>query len=169
MAGSYDIYLHAVNVSGNYNPTTPWSQREASGGAAQTGSAGSIADAGKNAAYSISRAAGYMQNPDAIAGAGVAAISRSLPWVAAAYAVVKLGESIADNVVEFNEINGGDYRGGNQWRDFKQAMNNIFHPFSVTLQAFKTAAQWDRQNKKARAEQELLGGSVINSYINRGV
>lgn len=169
MAVSYDIYLHAVNVSGNYNPTIPWSQRSANGGAAQTESAGSVGDAGKNAVFSVSRAASFMQNPDSIVGAGVAAISKALPWVAAAYAAVKLGETVADNVFEFSEIESGNHYAGNIYRDYKNMAGMVFRPVSSIIQNLKLEKQIARENERAKLNQDLLGGSVVNSYTRRGV
>lgn len=166
----YNIYIRAIGGGGGGpgTQTVPWSQRENGGGDAPTTPQSGTPNVGAFAG-TVMRASAFAQNPDSIVSAGFGMMAKALPWVAAAYACVKLGASITDNVIEFNEIEGGDYRVGNQWRDFKQALNNIFHPFSVTFQSFKNLAQWDRQNKRARAEQDLLGGSVINSYTRRGI
>jgi hypothetical protein len=169
----YNIYIHAIGTGSatNQNPTVPWSARD--GGEAfnqtQSQSGGNAAASGINAVAMVGRAAAITQNPDALVGAAFSGAMKALPWIAAAYAVVKTGVSIADTAIEFTEIETGDYRGGNAWKDIKQIFNNLSHPFSSTMQFLKTTSQWERESKRARLEQDLLGGSVINSYTRRGV
>lgn len=168
----YNIYIHAVGtgVSTNQNPTVPWSAREDAGGSQTQSQGGSnAAGASFNAAAMVSKAASITQNPDALVGSAFSGAMKSVPWIAAAYAVVKAGVSIADTVIEFVEIDTGDYRNGNAWRDSKQALNILLHPVSSVMQFAKTTSQWNRESKRFRLEQDLLGGSVINTYTGRGV
>lgn len=168
----HNIYIHAVGTGSptNQNPTVPWSQKEGGGAFNQTQSQsdGMFGGAG-TAVKALSKAAGVAQNPDSVVSGAIAGVSKALPWVAAAYAVIKVGVSVADNVTEFSEIESGNYAAGNVWRDVKTMTGLALHPVSSLIQAYKTERQWERQNKRFRAEQELLGGSVINSYTNRGV
>lgn len=170
----HNIYIHAIGTGSatNQNPTIPWSQRESGGAFSQTQSqstGSNFEGQGMNAAKAITKAAGYAQNPDSIVSAGVAALVKVLPWVAAAYAVVKVGVSITDNVLDFQALETGDYRDQVNWLNFKQVINNIFHPVSTLVQAHKTNIQWANQNYKAKQQRDLLGDSVINSYTNKGV
>ena len=168
----YNIYVRAIGtgVASNQSPTTPWSQREDGGGASQTASySGGSSGTGINAAFAVTRAAGYAQNPDSIINTGITSIAKALPWVAAAYAVVKLGVSVADNALDFKTIETGSYSSITKWQNFKQSVNNVFHPVSSIVNSYKTNLQWQKENEKLQAQRDLLGDSVINSYTGRGV
>ena len=162
----YNIYLHAVNTGASNSPTTPWSQKEGGGSSQTTIDGGSGSGA---SGLSFSRMAAFAQNPDSAISSGFGMMSKALPWVAAAYAAVKIGISITENVIEFREIESGDHRASTEWGNVKQALNIALHPFSSTIQNLKTVAQWKKQDETARMNQDLVGGSVMNSYTRRGV
>lgn len=170
---SYDIYIHAVNGNGgNAAPTTPWGQKEGGSPDFQTASqngVSSLSGAGAGVARSIVYASAYGQNPDSLVSSAVGMMAKAMPIVAAAYAVVKLGDACISTSLDFHEVESGDYRGGNAYRDFKTTMHNIFTPFSSFMQNIRTLAQWERDSQRAKVEQELLGGSVANAYTRRGV
>lgn len=166
----YNIYIRAIGGGGSGfgTQTVPWSQRENGGGDApitpQSGTPNVGAFAG-----TVMRASSFAQNPDSIVSAGVGTLAKALPWVAAAYACVKLGTSIEDNIIEFNEIESGDYSTGVAWSNFKNGIRVMFSPFSSAIQTAKSVSQWHRENKKNQAQRDLLGDSVINSYTRRGI
>lgn len=169
----YNIYIHAIGtgVASASNPTTPWSAREGGQGLSQTTSQtsgdGSVNVEG--AFNAVIRTAGYASNPDALISKAVTSLARAFPIIAAAYAVVQLGEAVINNAIEFSEIETGDYRFGVQYQNVKAINNLVFHPVSSVVQNYKAQNQWQRENYKLRAQRELLGDSVINSYTNRGV
>lgn len=164
----YNVYIHAIGTgNGQSNPTVPWSQRESGDGTSQTSS--QSGGGGVGIARAIIRASSYAQNPDSVISQSLSNVAKAFPIVAAAYAVIKVGESIIDNAIEFVEIETGDYRNGVAWKNFKTNMNIVLHPASSSLQAFKIERQWSRENQRARLSRDLLGDSVINSYTNRGV
>lgn len=171
----YNIYIHAIGNSGgfNQNPTTPWSARDSVGGAfSQTQSnsnSGDIGSASVNAARIVARVANTAQNPDSVVSSALSVIGRAFPWILAAYACVKLGETIIDNALDFQTIESGDYRNQVQWQDFKKGVSNVLHPISSTINHFKVERQWARENQRRVQERDLLGDSVINSYTRRGV
>lgn len=172
----YNIYIHAIGTGGgtNDNPTVPWSQRgqDGSGGAfsqTQSKTSGSVGAAGNNAAHAIIRAASYAQNPDSLVSSAITAIGKAFPIAAAAYACVKLGEAIIDNVIEFGVIESGDYRFQTGWNNAKRSIHNVFHPISSSVESAKIQRQWEKENKKLQAQRDLLGDSVINSYTGRGI
>lgn len=166
----YNIYVHAIGTGGSnaYNPTVPWSAREGGEGSSQTVSqSGDVSGGG--AARAIIRAAGYAQNPDSAVGSAFSNALKSIPYVAAAFAVVKLGETIIDNAVEFKALESGDFRSQVSWQNLKTNLNVVFHPFSSSWNSFKVRRQWAREDARASQQRDLLGDSVINSYTNRGV
>jgi len=167
----YNIYIHANSSSPASNPTTPWGQGGSNdGGQSNTMSAsGSFEKEGASVIRTITKAAGYAQNPDSLIGTAITKIATVIPWVAAAYAVVKLGETVIDNVLDFSVVETGDYTGQVAWQNFKAATSVVFHPVSSVVQMFKTERKWARQNQRAKMERDLLGDSVINSYMGRGV
>lgn len=172
----YNIYIHAIGTGGatNANPTVPWSAREGNGGGAfsQTQSRSSGANVGGdgfNAVKTITKAANTAQNPDSIISTAIVGLAKFAPWVAAAYACVKLSTAITDTVLDFQALETGYY--GNQvgWQNFKQTISNVFHPFSSSINAHKTQRQWAIENQKLKQQRDLLGDSVINSWTGRGV
>ena len=76
---------------------------------------------------------------------------------------------ITDTVLDFQALETGYH--GNQvgWQNFKQTINNVFHPFSSSINAHKTQRQWAIENQKLKQQRDLLGDSVINSWTGRGV
>ena len=171
----YNIYIHAIGSSGSTseNPTVPWSARQNGGGFSPTSSkssgGGNFEGMGANVARSITKAASYMQNPDSLVSSGLGVLAKASPWIVAAMAVIKLGESVANNVVEFSAIETGDYTRQVQLNDIKSMMRLVTHPFSTLVQGYKIERQWARENQRLTAERDLLGDSVINSYTGRGV
>ena len=170
----YNVYIHAIGTGGatNVNPTVPWSAREGNVGGAfsQTQSQSSFSvGGGYQATRIVTRLANTAQNPDSIVSTAIVALAKVAPWVAAAYACVKLGVAITDTVLDFQALETGYY--GNQvgWQNFKQTINNVLHPFSSNINAHKTQRQWAIENQKLKQQRDLLGDSVINSWAGRGV
>lgn len=165
----YNIYIRSIGGGeGQSNPTIPWSQREG-GSFNQTTSQTSSNNGGINPMGAITKVGSFIQNPDSVVGAAISGLAKIAPYVAAAYLVCRVSDTIMNNVVEFNEINTGDYRVGNIIRNYAASMHNVTHPISSLHENFKIQDRWTRENKKARAERDLLGDSVVNSYSNRGV
>ena len=169
----YNIYIHAIGTGGatNENPTVPWSARESGGAFSQTQSksSGDIGGGGINAAQAIIKATSFARNPDSAISSAFSSIAKAFPIVAAAYACVKLGEAIVDNCIDFDVIETGNYRTQTEWQNFKSSIKNVFHPISSSIQSYKQTREWNRENYKAKAQRDLLGDSVINSYTGRGV
>ena len=174
----YNIYIHAIGTAGSTgeNPTVPWSARESGGGAfsptsSQSGSSGGggLGGVGSTFARAITKTAGYMQNPDSLVSTGVSMLARVFPWVAVAMAVIKTSESIVNNIVDFSTIETGDYANQVRLNDVKAMMHLVTHPVSTLVQGFKMERQWARENQKLKAQRDLLGDSIINSYTGRGV
>ena len=169
----YNIYIHAIGTGGatNQNPTVPWSQKDEGGAFSQTTpqSGSGLGVDGVNVAFAISRASNFAQNPDAIVGTAVSGIAKIFPWIAVAFAVTKLVDTAYTTALDFTTLETGDYRAQIQWDNFKTVGNDIFKPVSTLLSSLKTRNQWRIENYKQKAQRDLLGDSVINSYTNRGV
>lgn len=174
----YNIYIHAVGGGGEgYNPTMPWSARDGGaagggGGAAPTTSqtsGGDFGSASSSVLRTTLRALQFANSPDSIVGAAINSVAKVIPWVAVAVAVIKLGETITENVLDFGAIESGDYKYQKIWQDAKAGLSAVLNPVSTMVQTFKQQKQWARENTKLKAQRDLLGDSVINSYSNRGV
>lgn len=168
----YNIYIHAIGTGGSTanNPTIPWSARE--GDEAMSPTTAFPANFGTNGsgvAKAIIKASSIAQNPDSVLSQAVSNVAKAIPFVAAAFAVVKLAVSTADTALDFYTMQTGEYTGKIGWNNFKQVMAVPFHPFSSMIDAYKQEVRWGIENSKRTQERQLLGDSVINSYTNKGV
>lgn len=158
----YNIYIHsASDESGTSGtPTTAWS-KDNEGSSSKSNTSGWTNKA--------TQAIGFVQNPDALISKGVGAIAKAVPWVAVAYAAVKLGTKAADTYYNFEVLNTGSYTGQMAWNNVKIAFRAGLTPFSTTMQYIYSSQQMRIENQKRQLNRELLGDSEINSYSNRGV
>lgn len=165
----YNIYIHAIGTGGasNQSPTTPWSAREGGDAFSQTESQGGSDASG--AVRSFTRAAAFVSNPDSLVSTGISKLAKFIPAILLAGAVVKISDAILSNVIEFSEIESGDYRNGIAYQNFKIGIHNVLRPISTAINHFKIERQWARENRKLEQQRDLLGDSVINSYTRRGV
>jgi len=164
----YNIYIHAIGTGGatNDNPTVPWSQREGGEAFSQTTSQSS---GGSGGAGAFMRAAAYAQNPDSIVSNAIGKYGKAMAIVGAAYACVKLAQSLQDHIMGFADVENGTQLARTRMEDARQGFNNVLRPVHAIAQNTRTIKQWQRENYKLREERDLLGDSVINSYTNRGV
>lgn len=163
----YNIYLHAIGTGGatNDNPTIPWSQKEGGGAFSQTVSqSGGFAGGGN-----FMRAVAFAQNPDAIVSSSIGRYGRALAVVGAAYACLKLTQTLQDHIIGFAEAENGSQLARIRMEDTRQAFNNLIRPVSAIIQNIKIEKQWQRENYKLQQQRDLLGDSIINSYTNKGV
>lgn len=167
----YNIYIHAIGNGGatNNNPTIAWGDREDGSAFSPTASKGSGGFSSAQIAKNIIKATNIMQNPDSLIASAVGTVVKAAPIIAAAFAVVSVGVKIVDTCHDYSALQSGDYRSQIQWQNFKQGFSNVFHPFSSTIQHFRTNLEWNIENQKREQQRALFGDSVINSYTNRGV
>ena len=163
----YNIYIHAVG-GGTSSPTTPW-------GAKGTGGTGGGAGDETTSSWDssllkgVSKATSTIQNPDGLVAEAVDKFTSSIPYVAAAIAVVKLGTYLIDESMDVYTTTTGDYRDSVAWDNFKAGFRAVFNPASTLYAKFKEDIRINVENEKRRQHLELLGDSVINSYSKRGV
>ena len=165
----YNIYIHALNTSSpTSNQTIPWTLREEP---TSTGESNTTPHGGASiGAFGIaSRIAAIAQNPDSIVAGATSGLMKAAPYIAAAAVVVKLSIAAKETALGAIERELGDYRHSIAWENLKTNVNVITHPFSSTVQHFRTVRQISLNNQRVSLQRELFGDSVINSYTNRGV
>ena len=151
----YNIYIRSIGEQSEGSPTTPWNpQRRSETQAWQPSATKTINSLG---------------NPDGMVNAGVSAITKALPWVAVAYAVVKIGTKVYDASLEFSTAETGDYRATLERRNFKAALSWITSPFSNALNYMRAQQGIRIEDQKREEHRKLLGDSEINSLYGRGV
>lgn len=158
----YNIYIHSAssNNGTSDSPTTAWSKDNQ----------GSSSDDNTGAwVNKATQAIGFVQNPDSLIQKGVGAVAKAVPWVAVAYAAVKLGTKAVDTYYNFEVLNTGSYGSQMAWNNVKTALTSALTPFSTTMQYIYSTQQVRIENQKRQLTRELLGDSEINSYSNRGV
>ena len=159
----YNIYIHSDNANGPSSPTQPWSS---SGGWFQ----GMSWDSGSQAkAQTIQAATNVAANPDGLVTYGIAAFAKAIPWIAAAYAVLKLAEQVTSAAISFYGPATGDYKSSVEFSNFETKKGWLLQPFSTLVNHRRTLIEIENENAKRYEQRLLLGDSVINSYSNRGV
>lgn len=154
----YNIYIHSSSSSKSKDPTKAW--KSSSGGES------SFED---KFTREIQRTSGIMQNPDSIVQGAVNKVMKAVPYVAAAYAVLKLTDAVISTANTFITAETGDYRFDTNYNNFKAGLNACFRPFSTTINYFKIEQQIRLENNKKAANRELFGDSMINGGLFYGV
>lgn len=159
----YNIYIHSTNDDDgkNASPTTAWSEENKGVSKSSSNTSAWVSKASKT----ISTA----QNPDSLVSSGVSGIAKAVPWVAVAYAGLKLLSSSVDNYWSFTSTATGSYGGSMQWDNIKKGLGMVLQPYSTSLQWAHYTQQERINNQKRQLERELLGDSEINSSTNKGV
>lgn len=159
----YNIYLHSTDNVGGSSPTTAWNNEGADSNTAFTGS--------QTSAWTskAQQAIGTVGNPDSLISKGIGAVAKAVPWVAIAYAIIKVGTQIVDTCFDFQTMHSGNYYGSNWWHDRVSEIKVLFTPFSSTMSYIKTSQSINIENEKRRMNREMLGDVEINAWSNRGV
>lgn len=166
----YNIYIHAIGTGSNgggFAPTTPWSQREGGDGTTPTQAWGGFG--GSGVAGAIAGASRLISNPDSIVAGATSSVFKSAAYVACAALVVRTVVFIGSKVEDYNALLSGDEVIVRRRQDVLQGINNLFHPFSASINNFKQKVLLQQENDKRVSQRQLLGDSVINSYTGRGV
>lgn len=154
----YNIYIHNAESVESSDPTKPW--------ASSSNKEGNFQD---NFTRGIQKATSILQNPDGLVQSAISKGMKALPWVAAAYAVLKLTDSVISTANQFITAETGDYRFATQYNNFKAGLSACFRPFSTTINYFKVEQQIRLENNKKAANRELFGDSMINGGLFYGV
>lgn len=159
----YNIYLHSTDNVGGSSPTTAWNNEGADANSAFTGS--------QTSAWTskAQQAIGAVGNPDSLISKGIGAVAKAVPWVAIAYAIIKVGTFVLDTCFDFQALHSGDYSNLRTWNNMTTIVKNSFTPFSMTISGIKAMQSSDIDNTRRRMNREMLGDAEINSWSNRGV
>lgn len=162
----YNIYIHAIGTGtpSAFNPIIPWSQREEGAGLNPT-----VSQSGGSVAGAIGRAYLIARNPDAIVGAGVGFLSKAIPIIAVASAVITIGTAVADKYTEYTSFMSGDYSARHNFERGRAMLNATLRPVNTWIEYRRNYYEIKKANERSQWERSLLGDSVINSYTNRGV
>ena len=156
----YNIYIHG-DVSGTgESQTTPWKPSETT----ESGGFQSSKLAGK-----IIKGINVAQNPDGLVSQGMGAVAKALPWLAVAYAVLKLTDSAITTATAFYTTETGDYRFSTQYANFKAGVHAVLRPISTSINYARQAQQIRIDNQRKSASRELLGDDIINGGSFYGV
>lgn len=148
----YNIYIRDGR-KGSQTKTTAWEETEG-----KTTSWGSAATDAVNA----------MGNPDSLIAKGVGLL-KAVPYVAAAFVVAKTAQKAFETAHRFQQAESGDYRISVEMGNFRQTINNIFHPFSSTINYNLAQQQYRIEDDRRAQQRQLLGDAVVNQYTGRGV
>lgn len=154
----YNIYIHGDTSSNN--KTSPWKPSESSD---------SDGFSSSNLTSKTQSALNYAQNPDSLISKGVGALAKALPWVAVAYAAIKVADSVTFTTMSFYSMETGDYRSTVKYNNFKAGVNALLRPVSTTINFFKTQTQIRVDNEKKAATRELFSDDIITGGSVYGV
>lgn len=142
----YNIYLHDTESVESSDPTKPW-----------TSSSDGKSNFEDNFTRGVQRATGIMQNPDGIISGAVGKAMKAVPYVAAAYAVLRLTDSVITTANTFITTATGDYRFSTQYNNFKTCLESVFRPVSTTMNFLKVRQNIEVENQKKALKRELTG------------
>lgn len=149
----YNIYIRDGS-RGSQTKTTAWEETE-----------GKTTAWGEKATETVNVA----MNPDSLISKGFNFAKKAIPAVATAFLVAKAAQMAFETAHQFQVIETGDYRMTVAMGNFKQTINNIFHPFSSTINYNLAKANYRVEDERRAQQRELLGDAIINQYTGRGV
>lgn len=153
----YNIYIHSIGSQNNESPTTPWNNDEPKG------------DGTTSWQPSVSKALSVASNPDSLVSMGVGAIKKAIPAIAVAGMVVGVGMRVYDTALRFTTAGTGDYRATMERQNFKAKMKWVFSPLSTAIEYYANEQAIRLEDDRRAMESRLLGDSVLNSQMGRGV
>lgn len=157
----YNIYIHSVGSGdGDGNATKPKTDKDSK--------------TKPKTAQKIAKGIGLLSNPDSLIseGIGIAAkeVSKAVPAVAVAYAVLKVSDRMITITQQFQVASTGDYSSQIAYSNFKQGIKNALTPFSTSLNLALARHNAKIEQQRVNQQISLLGESVINQgYVRKGV
>jgi len=161
MAQDYNIYLHLQGEGGTNKPTKPNTDKNKKTQPSQL----------SQIAKGISRAAGFINNPDSAIGEvkSVAMNSKAGPIALIVTAIAGVVTNLADKSIDIYSTTTGVTEGQSTMQNLKASVSTIFSPVSTVLGLIKLAAQEGREYEKRRYQAQLLGDSQLNQIYERKV
>ena len=154
----YNIYIHSVE-SGDENQFKPWRSSE-------TSEDGGFSQSNKKS-YSS-----YAMNPDALVGkaAGkLTTVAKTIAPIAAAFAVLKIGDKCVETMTSFYTAETGQYAFATSYHNLKNGINSVLHPISSTMNYFRQQQQYKLNNQRAEVQRSLFGDVAFNNGNFYGV
>ena len=152
----YNIYIHSDGFGNNRKPTQPWEEDDAS----------NFSD---NAARFVQKAANTAQSPDSLMSGAMGKVMKAVPWLAAAYLVLKLTDSVITTANSFITTETGDYRFQTEYNNFRNTLKAAFQPFQTTVSIFQTKQRIRIENQKSDLNRMLYSDSIVNGNTFYGV
>ena len=153
----YNIYIHDATTSQDTQiPTKAWK-----GNTSQTN-----ASQGSEVAKQVSEFASKASNPDSLVSAGVGALAKAVPYVAAALVVVSAATKLTDAIIDSTTMVSGDYRVNVKWQNMKNTTNILLRPFSTVLESIKMQMEIMLENQRNQQKALLIGEEVTNAPLS---
>lgn len=154
MGGDYNIYIHG-EPSSERSQTSPFRFGSGNNPTQPKSDAFQSAD--------VSNIINTASNPDTMVHQGVGALSRAIPYVAVAMAVIKVLDKGVNTILTYDAIDNGDYSRINKYNNFKAQVKFTLSPFTSQLNYLQNITQRGVQDIRVKLNQTLLGDSVINT------
>lgn len=156
----YNIYIHNGTLGGQKerNQTVAWTPNEAQ----QT-------SAWVSKTQQQDFQGGNFASPVAIAAGTFSPLARSIPFVASAIVAVRFGIKTLELANEFSILDTGDYSFQIEWNNIRAELRALSNPVGTLISIDKMQRQIRNENAKRRIERDLLGDSILNTYLGRGV
>lgn len=103
-----------------------------------------------------------MMSPDALISQGLGAVSKAVPVIAGAMAVIKVGDKVYQNLMKVHTIQSGNFTSQINYNNFKSTLNAMIHPFSTALNRMYYNMEIQNQNERLELNRSLLGDTILN-------
>ena len=163
----YNIYIHTVSTSGESSPTTPWQLKD--DGGESTGSSGeTVSGGGFSPSTAVRRAGAFLTNPDSAIGSVLSStVAKAGIAAFAVGTLIKITDIVLTEYSNAESTLGGKSDLSRNIANFKQTIHNIFHPYSMVMDVFRTSQKIRAENAQNEQERLLLGGTLTNSPYGR--
>lgn len=157
----YNIYLHTDGAA-NSNPTKPW----ASDGGDSSPSFQTNTQPWENV---LKKGISVAQNPDGLVSSATSKISKAIPQIAIAAALIKLTDKVISEVIDFKTITTGDYTNQIMYGNIKAGISAAFRPISTTINIAKQKRINRNVDEASALRMKLQGDDFLNGFNGYGV
>ena len=163
MPQDYNIYIRNINTGGQSDPTRPWSN-DGVGGELQP----TVAWNPQNV-QAVAQGVGLGFNPNQLANMGRGQMSKLVPAIATAFAVIKLSEKVFNVAHSFYaetlQRQSGDFGVSIRWNNLRQLYQNITNPFETMLNIAREEDARRIENERKNLQLALLGETMVNRGV----
>lgn len=161
MAQDYNIYLHATENNVAEEQTTPQVNRTDKNidGTSRDTSALENFTKVKDSISSFA-SSGF----EGLVEQGITMLGKAVPWVAIAYAVFKITDSVIDTTLaNINEYTG-HYQYAIGYNNFKAGIKNVLLPVSYAKRQIELNFQLEKQNLQIAQNRTLVGSATLRDF-----